>query len=112
MEQHRALGSRHRPAPCRRSDGLTRRPGGTQVHRSGEGRRPRRALLRVRSVDSNQPTEGGAVRYEIDLDALVDFVRNQVEKIEAAAVAEQYNGLVALPVPGESTSADELRVLW
>lgn len=52
------------------------------------------------------------MRYEIDVDALVDFVASQVEKIEAATVAEQYSGLAALTVPGESTSADELRVLW
>jgi hypothetical protein len=52
------------------------------------------------------------VRYEIDLEALVDFVATQVEKIETAAVAEQYGGLTVPTVPGESTSADELRVLW
>jgi hypothetical protein len=52
------------------------------------------------------------VRYEIDLDALVDFVTSQVEKIEAAAVAEQYSGLAAPTVPGERTNADELRALW
>jgi hypothetical protein len=50
--------------------------------------------------------------YGIDLAALVDFVTSQVEKIEAAAVADQYSGIAATTVPGESTSADELRVLW
>jgi hypothetical protein len=52
------------------------------------------------------------VRYEIDFDALVDFVTSQTEKIEAAAVAEQYSGLGSPTIPGDSTSADELRVLW
>jgi hypothetical protein len=52
------------------------------------------------------------VRHEIDLDALVDFVTSQVEKIEAAAVAEQYSGLADPTVLGERTGADELRVLW
>jgi hypothetical protein len=51
------------------------------------------------------------MRYEIDLDALVGFARCQVEKIEAAAVAEQYSGLDPTD-PGERASTDELRVLW
>jgi hypothetical protein len=50
--------------------------------------------------------------HRIDVDALVDFVEHQVEKIEAAAVAEPLSGLEALTLPGERTSSDELRVLW
>jgi hypothetical protein len=52
------------------------------------------------------------MRYEIDLEALLDFVTSQAERIEMAAVAEQYSGLAAPALSGERASADELRVLW
>lgn len=52
------------------------------------------------------------MRQEIDLDALVDFIATQVEKIEAAALAEPIDGLKASTIPREYTSSDELRALW
>ncbi len=52
------------------------------------------------------------MRCGIDLDALVDFVACQVERIEAAGVAVPLSGLGERPLPGERASADELRALW
>jgi hypothetical protein len=82
------------------------------VHRSGEGRRPLRALLRVRSVVSNQQRKGGATRYEIDVDGLVAFIACQVELVEATTVPEQLAGAAAPPLRAETASPDELRALW
>jgi hypothetical protein len=52
------------------------------------------------------------MRCQIDLDALVAFITSQVEKIEAAAVAEPRHGLAPTALPGERTSSEELRALW
>jgi hypothetical protein len=81
------------------------------VHRSGDGRRPRRGLRRVLTVVSNQQTEGGATEYRIDIEALVEFVTDQVELIESAAIPEPRTD-VATALFHEASSSDELRALW
>lgn len=82
------------------------------MHRSGEGRRSRRAFLHVRSVVSNQQREEGATRYRIDIDALVEFVADQVELIEAAPVPAQLFDVAAAGFNSQASSSDELRALW
>jgi hypothetical protein len=82
------------------------------VHRSGEGRRPRRAFLLARTVVSNQQREGGATEYRIDIDALREFVAYQVELVEAAAVPGRLTGLLDARPQQEASSLDELRALW
>jgi hypothetical protein len=81
------------------------------VHRSGEGRRPRRTFLRARAIDSNQQREGEATGYRIDIEALLDFVATQVELVECAAVPEQLTNVTA-GLHHEASSSDELRALW
>jgi hypothetical protein len=84
--------------------------GWTQVHRSGEGWRPRR-FVHGHTVVSNQQSEGGATKYRIDIEALVDFVAQQVELVESVAVPEQFTD-VAAALHREASSSDELRALW
>ena len=81
------------------------------MHHSGEGRRPRRAFLRARAVDSNQQWEREATEYRIDIEALVEFVARQVELVESVAVPEQLTD-VAASVDHEASSSDELQALW
>lgn len=80
------------------------------MHRSGGGRRPRRAFLRALAVVSNQQGRGGATEHRIDIEALVEFVAHQVELVEAAAVP----GPLAVDVglQHDAPSSDELRALW
>jgi hypothetical protein len=82
------------------------------VHRSGEGRRLRRAFLHARTVVSNQQTEGGATEYRIDIEALVEFVAHQVELVEAAAVPGLLADVVGAGLGHDASSSDELRALW
>jgi hypothetical protein len=82
------------------------------VHRSGEGRRPRRAFLRVRPVVSNQQRQGGATEYRIDTEALVEFVAHQVELVEAAAVPGRLADVVDAGLHHEASSSDDLRAFW
>lgn len=82
------------------------------MHRSGERRRPRRAFLHIPTVVSNQQRERGATRYRIDIDALVEFVADQVELIEAAQVPGQLIDVAAAGLRSQASSSDELRALW
>lgn len=52
------------------------------------------------------------MQYEIDLDAVVEFVASQVEMVEATAAVGQFAAAAAAAPPGEITNSDGLRALW